>query len=191
VPPLIGESLAYSLAKTIVVVGLMGAGKTAVGSLVAQKLETNFLDSDREIERAANMTIPEIFARDGEPFFRAKETQVLARLLAGRSCILSTGGGAFMSAKNRDLIARQGVSLWLRADLDLLWARVRHKDTRPLLRGDDPKQVLADLYAARTPIYAKAEIIVDAEPGYSLDDMAQKVVTTLLETPKSGVKETG
>lgn len=182
-----GGAVRYQLTKTIAVIGLMGAGKTAVGTLVAQKLGTAFLDSDHEIEKAANMSVAEIFARDGEGFFRTKESQVLERLLKSEPCILSTGGGAYMAEVNRALISDHGVALWLKADLDLLWSRVRHKDTRPLLRTENPYQTLSDLYEHRNPIYAKAEIAVDSERGLSLDAMASKVVETLVNTPASGV----
>ncbi len=182
-----GVALSYHLNKTIVLVGLMGAGKTAVGTLVAQKLGVPFLDSDHEIEKAANMTVAEIFTRDGEPFFRAKESQVLQRLLVGKPCILSTGGGAYMASENREMIAKSGVALWLRADFELLWARVRHKDSRPLLRTPNPRQTLTDLFEKRTPIYAQAEITVDSLAGLSLEDMAHKVIETLLAHPESGV----
>ena len=177
----------YQLSKTIAVVGLMGAGKTAVGTLVAQKLGTTFLDSDHEIEKAANMSVAEIFARDGEGFFRTKESQVLERLLKSEPCILSTGGGAYMSDVNRALISEHGIALWLKADIDLLWSRVRQKNTRPLLRTDNPYQTLSDLYEKRNPIYAKAEIAVESEQGLSLEAMANKVVETLMNTPSSGV----
>ncbi|MBR9863929.1 MAG: shikimate kinase [Rhodobacteraceae bacterium] len=179
--------MGYHLKKTVVLVGLMGAGKTAVGTLVAQKLGVPFLDSDHEIERAANMTVAEIFTRDGEAFFRAKESQVLERLLLGKPCILSTGGGAYLAEGNRALIAKHGVALWLRADLELLWSRVRHKSTRPLLQTDNPRETLAGLHTARTPIYQNAEIVVDSEDGLSLEDMAQRVIQTLLADPNSGV----
>jgi len=179
--------LGYKLSKTIVLVGLMGAGKTAVGKLVAATLGVPFIDSDEEIEKAANMTIAEIFVRDGEPFFRQKESLVLNRLLDGTPCILSTGGGAYMSADNRDLIAKKGVALWLRADLDLLWDRVKAKDTRPLLQVTNPKEKLAELYKTRTPHYAQADLAVDAERNLSLDAMAKKTVETLLGSATSGV----
>lgn len=182
-----GGAVRYQLSKTIAVIGLMGAGKTAVGTLVAQKLGTAFLDSDQEIEKAANMSVAEIFERDGEPFFRAKESQVLERLLKSKPCILSTGGGAYMSDVNRVLISDHGVALWLKVDLDLLWSRVRHKDTRPLLRTENPRQTLANLFEIRDPIYANAEIVVEAEQGLSLEEMAAKVVETLVNTPESGV----
>ena len=169
----------------------MGSGKTAVGNLVAQKLGVPFLDSDQEIVKAANMSVAEIFERDGEAFFRGKETQVLERLLQGPACILSTGGGAYMQQANRALVSEKGIALWLRADLELLWNRVKGKDTRPLLRTADPRQTLADLYDLRTPVYALAEITVDAEPGFSLDQMADKVVDALVANPLSGVKKVG
>ena len=161
----------------------MGAGKTAVGGAVARMLQVPFLDSDEAIEAAANMTVAEIFARDGEAFFRRKEAQVLARLMAGPPCVLSTGGGAFLSAENRRTISAHGVSLWLKADLELLWARVRHRGTRPLLRTDDPKGTLAALLAERAPVYALADITVEAVPGLSIDAMAGRVLAALRGRP--------
>jgi shikimate kinase len=167
------------LKKTVALVGMMGAGKTAVGKAIAQKLKAPFLDSDAEIEVAAARTIAEIFERDGETFFRTKETQVIGRLLEEERCILSTGGGAFLAKTNRDLIAQKGVAVWLKADLDVLWARVRSKNTRPLLRTSDPLKTLTELAAAREPLYAQAGIVVDAEPDLSIDDMADKVIAAL------------
>ena len=175
--------MAYRLKKTVALVGMMGSGKTAVGTALARLLGVTFLDSDTEIEKAANMSIAEIFERDGEPFFREKERQVIARLLTGPCCILSTGGGAFLSAGNRALIADKGVAVWLRADIDLLWQRVRHKSTRPLLRTNDPLGTLRSLAALREPDYAKADLIVDARPSYAIDDMAEKVTEALLTRP--------
>jgi shikimate kinase len=169
--------------KTVVMVGMMGAGKTAVGTALARLLGVPFVDSDDEIVRAAHMTIAEIFERDGEAFFRARETEVLARLLRGRPCVLSTGGGAFLSATNRDLVHAQGVSVWLRADLDLLWQRVRHKTTRPLLRTPNPRQTLADLYAARVPLYEHADVTVDSKPDLSVEAMAGIVLAALRARP--------
>lgn len=170
----------YRLHKTVVMVGMMGAGKTAVGRSLAAKLGVAFLDSDLEIERAANLTVPEIFARDGEAFFRKRETEVIARLLVGEPCVLSTGGGAFLAEQNRKLVSENGVSVWLNADLELLWNRVRHKDTRPLLRTPDPKRTLTDLYNARVPIYKHADLSVSCGTKFSIDDMAHKVLNTLL-----------
>lgn len=159
--------------------GMMGSGKTAVGSAVARRLDVPFVDSDHEIERAADRSIAEIFARDGEAFFRARETQVLSRLLDGPPAVLSTGGGAWLSPANREMIAGRGLSIWLSVELEILWARVRQKDTRPLLRTPDPKGTLAELLAERSPIYALADLEVEAEPGLSVDGMADKVIGAL------------
>jgi shikimate kinase len=171
------------LKKTVVMVGMMGAGKTAVGTAVARILSAPFLDSDEEITRAADRSISEIFERDGEAFFRARETEVLNRLLRGAPCILSTGGGAFMSEANRLLIHEVGVSVWLRADLDILWQRVRHKSTRPLLRTANPRETLRGLYEARIPFYQQADLCVDSCADLAIEDMAQRVVEALLTRP--------
>lgn len=177
------DGTAPRLAKTLVLVGMMGSGKTAVGGELSRRLDVPFIDSDHEIERAANAQIAEIFERDGEAFFREKESQVLARLLDGPPSVLSTGGGAFLSGTNRELIAERGVSVWLDADLELLWQRVRHKTTRPLLLTDDPKATLAAIYAARVPVYAKAQVRVKADPAYSIADMGTAVIRALQSTP--------
>jgi len=161
----------------------MGAGKTAVGTALARCLNVPFLDSDEEIVKAANMSIAEIFEHDDEAFFRRKETQVIARLLELERGILSTGGGAFLSQHNRDLVSDKGVSVWLNADLDLLWKRVSHKDTRPLLRTPDPRATLRALYQARVPLYAKADLSVVARPEYSIDQMADAVLKALHTRP--------
>ena len=171
------------LRKTVVLVGMMGAGKTAVGRALAARLGVPFLDSDAEIETAAAMTVAEIFERDGEAFFRDRESQVIGRLLDGAPAVLSTGGGAFLRADNRETISARGVSVWLDADLDLLWQRVRHKDTRPLLRVADPRARLAELYAARTPVYALADLSVRAHPEYAVEEMAEAVVRALGSRP--------
>ncbi|MGC9420765.1 MAG: shikimate kinase [Rhodovulum sp.] len=175
--------MAARLKKTIALVGLMGAGKTAVGTALARKLDVPFRDSDAEIVKAANMTIAEIFERDGEAFFREKESQVIGRLLDEEPAVLSTGGGAFLSAANRAAISARGVSVWLDADLDLLWSRVRHKTTRPLLRTDDPRATLARLYHDRKPFYAQADLAVRADPRYSIEEMADRVREALLTRP--------
>lgn len=167
------------LRKTVVMVGMMGAGKTAVGTALARHLGVPFLDSDDEIVRAANRTIPEIFERDGEPFFRARETEVLRRLLTGKPCVLSTGGGAFLSETNRDLIRASGVSVWLRADLDVLWNRVRHKSSRPLLRTANPRETLRQIYETRVPVYALADVTVESQADISVDAMARRVEEAL------------
>jgi len=171
------------LKKTVVLVGMMGAGKTAVGKALAQVLSVPFRDSDSAIEEAANMSIAEIFARDGEPFFRRKESQVIERLLEAPPSVLSTGGGAYMSADNRKLITGKGIAVWLDVELPLLWARVRHKETRPLLRTPDPHATLREIYAARVPVYALADVTVKARPHFSVEDMAVKVRNALLNRP--------
>ncbi|MBV7409777.1 shikimate kinase [Maritimibacter sp. DP1N21-5] len=175
--------MGYKLKKPVTVVGMMGAGKTAVGKSLAQRLGVPFVDSDAEIEAAAAMTIPEVFERDGEIFFRQRESEVIARLLAMGPMVLSTGGGAFLAERNREEISRAGVSLWLRADVELLWQRVRHKSTRPLLRTADPKRTLTDLYEARRDIYALADLVVDSHKSYSITTMTDHVIRVLLTRP--------
>ncbi len=167
------------LKKTVAMIGMMGAGKTAVGQAVARNLGVPFVDSDEEIVRAADRSIAEIFERDGEAFFRARESEVLGRLLRGAPCILSTGGGAFLAETNRALLHEHGVSVWLRVDMDLLWQRVRHKTTRPLLRTPNPRETLRRLYDARLPFYQLADLTVDSAPELSVEDMAQRVVLAL------------
>lgn len=175
--------MSLKLKKTVVLVGMMGAGKTAVGRALAARLGVPFLDSDAEIVKAANMSIAEIFERDGEPFFRRKEAQVIERLLDEERGILSTGGGAYLADGNRSMISEKGVAVWLDADLELLWNRVKHKDTRPLLRTADPKATLTDIFNARVPVYSLADLSVKADAGYSIDEMAAKVVEVLLTRP--------
>ena len=160
-------------------VGMMGAGKTAVGRALAVRLDVPFLDSDAEIVQASNMSIAEIFSRDGEPFFRAKESQVIARLLEEERGILSTGGGAFLDSENRQMISQKGVSLWLNADLEVLWQRVKGRDSRPLLHTADPHATLSDLYEKRVPFYAQADLTVVSDGKSSIDAMVDKVIATL------------
>ncbi len=174
-----GRHKGLILHKTVVLVGMMGAGKTAVGRTLAAQLGVPFRDSDHEIEAAAAMTIAEIFARDGEPFFRRKEQQVIDRLLDDTPSVLSTGGGAFLNPQTQQMISAKGVSVWLDADLDLLWARVRHKDSRPLLRTADPRGTLAALYDTRVPVYAQADLAVKSTPDVTLDAMAARVAAAL------------
>lgn len=178
------RQMRYELGRTVVLVGLMGCGKTAVGRALAAQLDAPFVDSDAEIETAANATISEVFERDGEAFFRNREAEVIARLLRGAPCILSTGGGAFLAERNRAAISRDGVSVWLNADLDLLWDRVRHKNTRPLLRTADPRATLAGLFAQRRSVYELADLNVRSERAYSIADMTDRVIDALLERPE-------
>ena len=173
----------YVLKRTVVLVGMMGSGKTAIGRALAACLGVEFLDSDAEIVNAAQQTIAEIFERDGEAFFRRREAEVIERLLRGEPGVLSTGGGAFLSEVNRTAIAHEGVAIWLDASLDLLWERVRHKDTRPLLRTSDPRATLAELYQARTPIYAQAELRLPIDPKASIEETTNSVLALLESQP--------
>lgn len=169
----------HRLRTTVVLVGMMGSGKTAIGRAMALKLDVPFVDSDAEIEAAAKATISEIFARSGEPFFRNREAEVIERLLQSTPCVLSTGGGAFLEERNRAAIFKYGVAVWLDADLDLLWERVRHKDTRPLLRTNDPRKTLRKIFKDRAPIYQLADLRVEAKPEYSIDYMTDEVMRML------------
>jgi shikimate kinase len=150
------------LQRTIALVGLMGVGKSTVGRKLAESLGAPFVDSDEEIEKAAGLSVQEIFERHGEPEFRRGERRVIERLLGGPPIILATGGGAYIDPATRALMKEKATTVWLRADLDLIWKRVNRRDTRPLLKRENPKQVLAELNEARAPIYAEADIVVDS-----------------------------
>ena len=147
-------------ARSIVLVGMMGAGKSSVGKRLARRLNLAFADADVEIEQAAGMTIPEIFAHHGEPAFRDGEKKVIARLLEHGPMVLATGGGAFMNADTRAAIAAHGVAVWLKAELDVLLRRVRRRDDRPLLKTENPEATLARLIEQRYPVYAQADVTV-------------------------------
>ena len=151
--------------RTIVLVGLMGAGKSKIGRRLAARLNLPFFDSDHEIEMAARETIEEIFANRGEQVFRDGERRVIARLLAQPVHVLATGGGAFIDEATRRVIARRGVSLWLRADLDVLVSRVSRRNNRPLLKAGDARGILSELIEKRHPVYAEANVIVDSGEG--------------------------
>lgn len=167
------------LGRHIVLIGMMGAGKTAIGTEIARRLRVPYTDSDAAIETAAAMSISEIFARDGESFFRDRETQVLSRILAGTPGVVSTGGGAWMQAENRDLIRARGLSVWLNCDLETLWHRVRQRSTRPLLKTADPKGTLAALIEQRYPVYASAELTFHARPSDSVEAAATRLIATI------------
>lgn len=144
----------------IVLVGLMGVGKSTVGKRLAHRLGLPFVDADNEIEEAAGMSIADIFAQFGEPYFRDGERRVIQRLIDGRPKVIATGGGAFVNDATRELILSDALAIWLDADIDVLVERVRRRDTRPLLRGKDPAAVLRELAAVRNPLYAQAHIRV-------------------------------
>jgi shikimate kinase len=159
----------------------MGAGKSAVGRRVASRLDIPFIDADAEIEKAAGCTISEIFVRDGEEGFRAGERRVVARLLDTEPIhVLATGGGAFQESDTRALIKEKGISLWLRADLEVLFERVSRRSHRPLLRTPDPKGTLAALIEKRYPVYAEAELVVDSGDG-PIGAMVERVMAAVRE----------
>jgi shikimate kinase len=151
--------------RTIVLVGLMGAGKSKIGRRLAARLNLPFFDSDHEIEAAAGESIEEIFANRGERVFRDGERRVIARLLAQPVHVLATGGGAFMDPATRELIGERGVSLWLRADLDVLVSRVSRRNNRPLLKSGNARAILGGLIEQRHPVYAEADVVVDSGEG--------------------------
>jgi shikimate kinase len=164
------------LDRTIVLVGMMGAGKSAIGKRLATVLGWPFEDADAAIEAAAGTTIPEIFAEIGEPAFREKERQVIARLLGGGKQVLALGGGAFMDPQTRSLVRAQAVSVWLRADLEALLRRTGRRNDRPLLAEGDPRATLERLLEQREPVYAEADIVVDSGRG-----PVNAVVTRVIE----------
>jgi len=160
--------------RPVVLVGLMGAGKTSVGRRLAEKLGIPFVDADHEIEAAAGKPIKEIFADHGEPYFREGERRVIQRLLGNGAQVLATGGGAYMNDETRAGIADHGISVWLKASLPLLMKRVAKRQDRPLLQADDPEQVMRTLMDKRYPVYALADVTVesrDVQHGQMVNDV--------------------
>ena len=170
--------------KTLVLVGLMGAGKSSVGRRLAARLGLPFVDADQEIEAAAGMTVDDIFSRHGEPAFRDGERRVIARLLDNPLQVLATGGGAFMDERTRALIRERAISIWLHAELDELVRRVSRRTDRPLLKGRDPRAVLEQLIAERYPIYAQADVVVPSSAG-SADETVERILERLAALPKA------
>jgi shikimate kinase len=160
-----GQSVLAQVTKPIVLVGLMGAGKSCIGKRLASHLGLPFVDADREIEAAAGCSIPDIFALHGEKAFRDGERRVIQRLLGNPVHVLATGGGAFVDPTTRALVKERALSIWIRADLDLLLKRVSRRNDRPLLQNVDPRAKLAELIDTRHPFYAEADIIVDSADG--------------------------
>lgn len=175
--------------RPLVLVGLMGAGKSCIGRRLAQRLRLPFVDADREIEQAAGCSIPEIFARHGEQAFRDGERRVILRLLESPPFVLATGGGAFMDPRTRAVIREKAISIWLRADLDLLVRRTGRRGDRPLLQVDDPRAKLAELMTTRYPIYAEADLTVDSQDGPP-DATLERVLAALAEFTPSSDRQT-
>jgi shikimate kinase len=169
--------------RSIVLIGMMGAGKSSVGRRLAARLGVPFVDADAEIEKAAGMTIPEIFSAHGEPYFRAGETRVIARLLESGPQVLATGGGAFMSPDTRAAIDAKGVSVWLRATVDVLVRRIRRRSDRPLLKGVDPVETLKRLIDERYPTYAEADVTVESR-DVPHDVIVEEIVASLRSQPR-------
>jgi shikimate kinase len=163
-----GASLGQ-IKRTIALVGLMGVGKSTVGKKLAEAIGAPFVDSDDEIVKAAKLSVQEIFDRHGEAEFRRGERRVIERLLNGPPIVLATGGGAFMDPDTRALLKEKATTVWLRADLDVIWKRVSRRENRPLLKRDNPRQVLADLDKVRAPVYAEADVVVDSGEGPHTD----------------------
>jgi shikimate kinase len=165
--------------RPLVLVGMMGAGKTTVGRRLASRLGRRFLDSDAEVERAAGMSIEDIFKLHGEPDFRAGEAKVIARLLRETDIVLGTGGGAFIDPETRALVRTAAVSVWIKADFELLFARVSRRSNRPLLKTANPRETLRGLMEQRYPLYAEADITVVSR-DVPQDQVASAVIDALL-----------
>ncbi|MEO6015014.1 MAG: shikimate kinase [Devosia sp.] len=165
--------------RPIVLVGMMGAGKTTVGRKLAARLGRHFVDSDEEVEKAAGMSIEDIFASRGEADFRAGEVRVIARLLKDQDLVLGTGGGAFMNAETRALVKQSALSVWIKADFELLFARVQRRSNRPLLKTANPRQTLMDLIDKRYPTYAEADVTVVSK-DVPQDQVAGEVIEALM-----------
>lgn len=168
--------------RSIALVGMMGAGKTVIGRRLASQLGLDFIDTDHEIEAAACLTIPEIFQKHGEPYFRDRECRVVARLIAEGPRVVATGGGAFIHASTRAALRAGAVSIWLKADFDVLMRRVRKRANRPLLQTPDPEGTMKRLIADRYPIYAEADVTVLSRDG-AQETVVQDVLTALATGP--------
>jgi shikimate kinase len=165
--------------RPIVLIGMMGAGKTTVGRRLAAKLGRRFIDSDEEVEKAAGMTIDEIFQAHGEADFRAGEVKVIARLIKDHHIVLGTGGGAFMNPETRALVKSAAVSVWIKADFDLLFQRVSRRSNRPLLKTANPRETLQKLIDARYPTYAEADVTIVSR-DVPQDQVASEVIDALI-----------
>jgi shikimate kinase len=169
--------------RSVVLVGMMGAGKSSIGRRLAARLAVPFVDADTEIEKAAGMSIAEIFGAHGEPYFRAGEARVIARLLEGGPQVLATGGGAFMNADTRAGIRVKGISVWLRASLDVLNRRIKRRTDRPLLKTADPGETLRRLIEERYPVYAEADLTVESR-DVPHDAIVEEIIAGLRDHPR-------
>jgi shikimate kinase len=172
------------LDRSLVLVGLMGAGKSTIGRRLAARLDLPFVDADNEIEAAAGCTIQEIFEEHGEDYFRDGERRVIERLLKGPKCVLATGGGAFMNEETRALIKDRGCSLWLRADLEILVQRTGRRTHRPLLNKGNPREILENLMSERYPVYSQSNVAVETDdsPHNVVVERALAALTEYLDT---------
>ncbi|MDA1100725.1 MAG: shikimate kinase [Proteobacteria bacterium] len=182
------DAITPDLNHGVVLVGLMGAGKSSVGRRLAKRLGLPFFDADQEIEKAAGCSIEEIFNRHGEAAFRSGERRVIARLLEAGPHVLATGGGAFMDPATRAAISKKGISVWLDAELEVLLERVLRRDNRPLLQQGDPEQILRGLIAERAPIYALADLTVTSGRGPH-EDVVEQIVEALQRRLANGAKD--
>lgn len=171
--------------RSIVLIGLMGCGKSSIGRRLAARLELPFVDADDEIERAAGRSIPDIFAEHGEAYFRDGERKVIQRLLGCGPQVLATGGGAFMNTDTRASIRQSGISIWLKADLPVLMRRVAKRDNRPLLKQKDPEAVMRQLMESRYPVYAEADLTVDSRE-VAHDIIVGEILRMLAQAPLLG-----
>ncbi|WP_062016601.1 shikimate kinase [Aureimonas sp. AU4] len=183
----IAQALERLGSRPVVLVGLMGAGKTTVGRRLAQALDLSFVDTDNEIEAASRMSVAELFAAYGEPEFRALEARVVARLVEGGSQVVATGGGAFMNEATRQLLRERAVTVWLRAELDVLMDRVLKRPTRPLLQTADPRQTMLQLMERRYPVYAEADIHVESR-NVRREQIVREIVDALAAQQNRRVK---
>ncbi|HZP19607.1 MAG TPA: shikimate kinase [Bauldia sp.] len=174
--------------RTLVMVGMMGAGKSSVGRRLAARLGLPFVDADSEIEAAANATITEIFEEHGEAYFRDGERRVIQRLLDGTPKVLATGGGAFIQPDTRAIIEANGISIWLKADRDLILSRIKRRHTRPLLKNGDPAEIVDRLIGERYPIYAKADVHVQSR-DVAHDAVIDDILAALLDYLESEVRK--
>jgi shikimate kinase len=179
--------------RSIVIIGLMGAGKTTVGRRLAERLGLRFVDADAEIEKAAGRTIAEIFAEYGEPYFRDGERKVIARLLGAGPQVLATGGGAYMSAETRKAVKERGIAVWLKASLPLLMKRVRRRSHRPLLRAEDPEAVMRELMDKRYPVYSEADVSIESRDiphNIIVNDVLRALMRYVCDESSASVSET-